>query len=166
MLQRALSSDQPEAIQNEVICMRLAQRIIDDFRSVPEEHPKYTFPFLHYLTSATIIALGLVIKQPSFKEAYGERTLEAARSLREHCRKTWMSGKMIRTVWKLNRMADAILLPNDQSSERNAGVSNTLPQPIPPNTSPHNCSSERRDLPNNLIPTSKFQEYSSRYYCS
>ncbi|CAI7630251.1 unnamed protein product [Penicillium pancosmium] len=117
MLQRLMPIDEPELIQNEVTCMRLAQRIIDDFKKVPEEHPKYTFPFLHYLTSATIIALGLIIKQPSFKGAYGDLTLEATVSLREHCRKTWMSGKMIRTVGKLKQMADAILSPDHQSSE-------------------------------------------------
>lgn len=115
MLQRSMPIYEPEVIQNEVTCMRLAQRIIDDFKNVPEEHPKYTFPFLHYLTSAAIIALGLIIKQPSFKEAYGDLTLEATLSLREHCRKTWMSGKMIRTVGKLKQMADAILSSNHQS---------------------------------------------------
>lgn len=73
MLQRkgASSLPVPEAIENEVICMRLAQSIIEDFSNVAEDHPKYTFPFLHYLTSATIIALGLIIKQSSFKHTYG-----------------------------------------------------------------------------------------------
>lgn len=111
MLQKAWAPDQlaPDAIENEVICMRLAQSIFDDFNSMPEQHPKYTFPFLHYLTNATIIALGLIIKQSSFKRVYGEVTLRAAQSLWDHCRKTWVSGKMARTVWKLNQMADAII---------------------------------------------------------
>jgi hypothetical protein len=99
----------PEAIENEVICMRVAQSIFDDFNSMPEQHPKYTFPFLHYLTNATIIALGLIIKQSSFKRAYGQLTLKAARSLWDHCRKTWVSGRMARTVWRLNKMADATI---------------------------------------------------------
>lgn len=117
MLQRARSPHHPaapEAFENEVICMRLARSIIDDFCNVPEEHPKYTFPFLHYLSSATIIALGLIFKQPSFKSKYGVLTLEAARSLREHCHKTWVSGKMAQTVWKLNQMADATLSFDDR----------------------------------------------------
>ncbi|KAJ5724296.1 hypothetical protein N7488_002331 [Penicillium malachiteum] len=111
MLQKAWTPDQPapEAIKNEVICMRLAQSIFDDFNSMPEQHPKHTFPFLHYITNATIIALGLMIRQPSFKSEYGELTLRAARSLWEHCRKTWVSGKMVRIVWKLNQMADATM---------------------------------------------------------
>ncbi|KAJ5110251.1 hypothetical protein N7532_002896 [Penicillium argentinense] len=128
MLQRASLSDQPDIIENEVICMRLAQQIIDDFSNVPEEHPKYTFPFLHYLTSATIIALGLIIKQPSFRANYDKRTLAAARSLRNHCRKTWMSGEMVRAVWKLNQMADAILVRGEQSPERHGRVSNAIPE--------------------------------------
>lgn len=116
----------PEAIENEVVCMRLARSIIDDFSNVPEEHPKYTFPFLHYLTSATIIALGLIIKQPSFKSAYGPLTLEAARSLSDHCRKTWVSGKMAQTVWKLNQMADATMGPRDQLPQGVSSSANTL----------------------------------------
>lgn len=127
---RCNSNSLPEAIENEVICMRLAQRIIDDFRNVPEEHPKYTFPFLHYLTSATIIALGLIIRQPSFRSSYGALTLRAAKSLQQHCRKTWMSGKMIQTVWRLNQMADAILSPVDpppgRASRGGSGVSAPL----------------------------------------
>ncbi|KAJ5919298.1 hypothetical protein N7466_010241 [Penicillium verhagenii] len=115
MLKRAWSPNQPlpEAIENEVICMRVAQSIFDDFNSMPEQHPKYTFPFLHYLTNATIIALALIIKQPSFKRNYGQLTLKAARSLWEHCRKTWVSGRMAQSVWRLNQMADATLKPAD-----------------------------------------------------
>jgi hypothetical protein len=124
---RSNHNSSPEAIENEVICMRLAQRIIDDFRNVPEEHPKYTFPFLHYLTSATIIALGLIIKQPSFRSSYGAVTLRATQSLKEHCRKTWMSGKMIHTVWKMNQIADALLnssdIPLDRTSHFAGGAS-------------------------------------------
>ncbi|KAJ5263215.1 hypothetical protein N7478_010820 [Penicillium angulare] len=122
MLQKACAPHQlaPDVIENEVICMRLTQSIFDDFNSMPEQHPKYTFPFLHYLTSATIIALGLIIKQPSFKRVYGNLTLRAARSLWDHCRKTWVSGKMAQTVWKLNQMADATMHPaNDRLQERN-----------------------------------------------
>lgn len=117
----------PEAIENEVICMRLVRSVIDDFSNVPEEHPKYTFPFLHYLTNATIIALGLIIKQPSFKCAYGGLTLETARSLRDHCRKTWVSEKMAQTVWKLNQMADATLSPSHQSPQKTDISAGPLP---------------------------------------
>lgn len=133
MLQKAwLNNDSlSEAIENEVICMRLAQRIIDDFRNVPEEHPKYTFPFLHYLTSATIIALGLIIKQPSFKSSYGALTLRATKSLWEHCRKTWMSGKMVQTVWKLNEMADAILSPHESPLDRTSRFGDSVSALLP-----------------------------------
>ncbi|KAJ5742810.1 uncharacterized protein N7511_011211 [Penicillium nucicola] len=118
MLQQIGSSHSLEASENEVICMRLVRGIIDDFQNVPEDHnPKYTFPFLHYLASATIIALGLIMKQPSFRQNYGEMTLETARSLKIHCHKTWVSGKMARAVWKLNRMAEATLNPSFCSPE-------------------------------------------------
>ncbi|KAJ5363112.1 hypothetical protein N7541_003956 [Penicillium brevicompactum] len=117
----------PEAVENEVVCMRLAQSTIEDFSNVPEDHPKYTFPFLHYLTSAIITALGLIIKQSRFKTPYGGLTLEAARSLKKHCRKTWVSGKMARAVWKLNQMAEAILHNRPRQHE-----DVNLHQPAPP----------------------------------
>ncbi|KAJ5600184.1 hypothetical protein N7450_001251 [Penicillium hetheringtonii] len=117
MLQRSWRIDQPEAVENEVICMRIAQRIIVDFRNVPEKHPKYTFPFLHYLTNATIIALGLIIKQSAFRDTYGAVTMEAAKALKEHCRKTWTSSKLLRAVWRLNEMAEATLSTYDKSSD-------------------------------------------------
>ncbi|KAJ6020413.1 hypothetical protein N7540_005917 [Penicillium herquei] len=143
MLQKAWAPDQPapEAIKNEVICMRLAQSIFSDFNSMPEQHPKHTFPFLHYITNATIIALGLIIRQPSFKSEYGELTLRAARSLWEHCRKTWVSGKMVRTVWKLNQMADATInSPGDGLRDSMGSQNRNLEgfatrQPLPLSTS-------------------------------
>ncbi|KAJ5825182.1 hypothetical protein N7474_002320 [Penicillium riverlandense] len=118
MLHKTLSYQQSssETIENEVMCMHLARCIIEDFSNVPEEHPKYTFPFLHYLTGATIIALGLIIKQPAFKHAYGDLTLEAARSLENHCQMTWVSGRMARAVLKLNQMATATLGTVTQAS--------------------------------------------------
>ncbi|KAJ5638151.1 hypothetical protein N7490_008030 [Penicillium lividum] len=134
MLQNTVALNQPvpEAVENEVICMRIAQSIFDDFNRMPEQHPKYTFPFLHYLTNATIIALGLIIRQPSFKQAYGELTMKAAGSLLEHCRKTWVSGKMTRTVWKLNQMADATLSrPGDRLQEGAGHSEQRLGQPVP-----------------------------------
>ncbi|CAG8164566.1 unnamed protein product [Penicillium nalgiovense] len=143
MLQRkgAPSLPAPEAVENEVICMRLAQSIIQDFSNVPEDHPKYTFPFLHYLTSATIIALGLIIKQSSFKHTYGELTLEAARSLKKHCRKTWVSGRMARAVWKLNQMAEAIMNPVFRLTE-SLGNNNQQSSSSRPMTSSHHLSHE------------------------
>ncbi|KAJ5772458.1 hypothetical protein N7520_002987 [Penicillium odoratum] len=167
----ALNQPVPEAIENEVICMRMAQNIFDDFNRMPEQHPKYTFPFLHYLTNATIIALGLIIRQPSFKQAYGELTMKAARSLWEHCRKTWVSGRMTRTVWKLNQMADATLSrPGDRLQEGAGHSLQILGEPVPdrqscppsiivpgpaPSTSKPKFSTTERDLLNGKKPGSQ-----------
>jgi hypothetical protein len=128
MLQRAGTLNPLDTTENEVICMRLAQGISDDFKNVPEDHhPKYTFPFLHYLTGATIIALGLIMKQHSFKHTYGIMTLETARSLKKHCHKTWVSGKMARAVWKLNQMAEATLSTKFCSTEDQQSNQRTYP---------------------------------------
>lgn len=129
----------PEVVENEVVCMRLAQSTIQDFRNVPEDHPKYTFPFLHYLTSAIITALGLIIKQSRFKTPYGGLTLEATRSLKNHSRKTWVSGKMARAVWKLNQMAEAILNTGPRQDEH-SNQNQPRPQVIQSPHSPHRLS--------------------------
>lgn len=135
-----------EAVENEVVCMRLAQSTIEDFSNVPEDHPKYTFPFLHYLTSAIITALGLIIKQSRFKTPYGGLTLEAARSLKKHCRKTWVSGKMARAVWKLNQMAEAILHTRPRQHE-NVNLHQSAPPQLITSSLPNSPISSKEPRP-------------------
>lgn len=116
MLQRAVSpsSPIPESPENEVTCMHIAQNMIQGLTKFPKERVRSTFTFLHYFVSATMISMGLIIKEPSFKAAYGNATLQAARMLRTYCRQTWISGRMVRSIYRLNQMATRVL--SDYSS--------------------------------------------------
>lgn len=126
--------------------MHIAQNMIQGLSKIPKERVRSTSPFLHYFVSATMISLGLVIKEPSFKAAYGNSILQAARMLRAYCRQTWMSGRMARTIYRLNQMATRAL---NEDSERQSSrqlpiiedstVQNSSAAPIiePPTTEIH-----------------------------
>lgn len=112
MLRRSLiPADINEAsnLENEVTCIHLARRIFDHFNCIPDRYPKMEFPFLHYLARTATLALGLIIKRRSFKEKHGSATLHIVRTLKRHCGQTWMSGKFIRSVIRLNHMAETVL---------------------------------------------------------
>ena len=114
MLQQALSHSNPvtDSLENDITCMQLAHNIIQGFNKIPKERARSIFPFLYYFVTATMISLGLIIKEPSFKATYGNETIQAAKLLRRYCRETWISGRMARTVHRLNRMAAHILNDN------------------------------------------------------
>ncbi|KAB8239224.1 transcription factor domain-containing protein [Aspergillus alliaceus] len=126
ILQQRASPQEPIAdiLETEVTCIRIASNIIQEFKQVPQYTPS-AFPFLHPLVGATVVALGLIIREPSFKATYGSLTLHAAVSLENYCRRTWVSGKMIRTIRRLNQMTSSVL---SDSSTRIA--SNTEPRPM------------------------------------
>ncbi|KAL4920528.1 fungal-specific transcription factor domain-containing protein [Aspergillus aurantiobrunneus] len=112
MLNRASSSgfaSEMDSVENEFTCMKLTRSIFDQFNEIPGHHPKFHFPFYHYLARTTMISLGLIIKEPSFRQAYGTRTLQMSRDIKLLCRRTWVSGKFVRSVLTLNRMAETVL---------------------------------------------------------
>ena len=114
ILQQALSHSNPvtDSLENDITCMQLAHNIIQGFNKIPKERARSIFPFLYYFVTATMISLGLIIKEPSFKATYGNETIQAAKLLRRYCRETWISGRMARTVHRLNRLAAHILNDN------------------------------------------------------
>lgn len=96
-------------LENEVTCIHLARRMYDYFNCIPDRYPKMEFPFLHYLARTATLALGLIIKRHSFKEKHGSATLHIVRTLKRYCGQTWTSGKFIRSVIRLNHMAETVL---------------------------------------------------------
>ena len=142
MLQQALShsSSVTGSLENEITCMQIAHNIIQGFNTIPKERARSIFPFLYYFVTATMISLGLIIKEPSFKATHGNATIQAARLLRTYCRETWISGRMARTVHRLNQMAARILndngIPGELSSRKLLptfpGRSGTIPPPQTP----------------------------------
>ncbi|KAL1625555.1 hypothetical protein SLS56_007302 [Neofusicoccum ribis] len=115
-------------IGNEVMCMQLAQSIIGQFSQIPDDYPKFMFPFIHHLANATIISLALLIKEPLFRGTYGAATVLAAQTLRKYCTKTWVSGKLIRTVLRLNHMVTAVL-GDDLAAIENSNFSQNVIDP-------------------------------------
>lgn len=74
------------------------------FDEIPEEYPKFGFSFINYLMSSAMILISIVTKNPGFKENYRGPVISAVHSLSRYCRKTWLSGKTIRMISKLNSM--------------------------------------------------------------
>ncbi|KAF9892485.1 hypothetical protein FE257_001594 [Aspergillus nanangensis] len=127
--QKALSSETKLAmLDNEINCIQIACQIIEEFKQVAEENTPSAYPFLHSLVGATVVSLGLILKQPSFKGPYGSITFHAASSLERFCHRTWVSGRMLRTIWRLKQMASRALcggeetLPTRSRSRRTSEV--------------------------------------------
>ncbi|KAB8253989.1 fungal-specific transcription factor domain-containing protein [Aspergillus pseudonomiae] len=111
-----------DILETEVTCIRIASNIIQEFKQIPQ-YTASAFPFLHSLVGATVVTLGLIIREPSFKAMYGNITLHAAISLENYCRKTWVSGKMIRTIRRLNQITSSVLSHSrNQPSKRSAAL--------------------------------------------
>ena len=115
MLQASVppSTSTLDSFENEVTCMQIANSLIEEFAQIPEEKAVFTFPFIHYLIGATIVSLGLILKESTFKAAYGGATLHAVQLLESYCSKTWVSGKLIRVVSRLRQMACQLLEDSD-----------------------------------------------------
>jgi hypothetical protein len=113
----------------------MACNIIQEYKQVPQESTASAFPFLHSLVGATVIALGLMIREPSFRATYGDLTLHAAVSLENYCLKTWVSGKMIRTIRRLNQITSSVLSsPRSTSLDRHPYRSTSTTQNPDPNS--------------------------------
>lgn len=83
-----------------------------------DENTISAYPFLHSLVAATLVSLGIIIKEPSFRDDYGEITLHAAKSLERYCHRTWVSGRMLREICRLNQIASRVLCSNESPAIR------------------------------------------------
>ncbi|KAL4863938.1 fungal-specific transcription factor domain-containing protein [Aspergillus spectabilis] len=96
------------AQHNYLVCVHLSISIIRRFSETVYQIGAtftFTYAFLHYLITATIMSLGLIIKERSLEAAYGGTTLHGVVIIETYCRKTWVSGKLIRTVSRLGEIA-------------------------------------------------------------
>jgi hypothetical protein len=87
----------------------LAKRIVDFFGRIFEPYRVYTFPFLQYLLRAASTILGLVIKVPAFWPEYRDSLIQAERMLKTFCRKTWVSGKTLRSLTKFTELVAKVM---------------------------------------------------------
>lgn len=99
-------------LNNEITCIQIGCQVIQEFKQVVDEKTASAYPFLHTVVGCTVVSLGLILKEPSFKDDYGEITLQAAIALERYCHRTWVSGRMLRTICRLNQMALRVLSPS------------------------------------------------------
>lgn len=116
---------------NAMICIQLSRSIIFEFNHIPEKYPKHTFPFISYVATATIIALGLVIKQPRLGSTDLAFVSLAAEILKRFCTQTWVSGRIIRAVARIDQVSKLAL-------GRGIGPKGHLPDPS--NQNPNDAS--------------------------
>ncbi|KAF4547703.1 Fungal specific transcription factor domain-containing protein 4 [Elsinoe fawcettii] len=85
-----------------VACSSLAAEMIETYEQILDPDTPFTFPFGHYLTSAVMILVDLTSQDADLKSRYQKAVLSGVRNLEVYCRRTWVSGKMMRSISKLS----------------------------------------------------------------
>ena len=98
-------------LENDAVCCELASSVAALFDAIPDQYPKVSFPFINYLANATMIMFSIVNKNSDFKQAYQQAIFSAVGTLMVACRKTWVSGKLIRTILTLDKLSRSTLGP-------------------------------------------------------
>jgi hypothetical protein len=109
---------QIQNFDNEAVCIALADRIVAFFARIFEPYRIYTFPFLQYLLGAASTILGLIIRVPVFRSRHTHSLVQAAQMMNSFCRKTWVSGKTLRSVKRFTDMMARVVSQNQNSSLR------------------------------------------------
>lgn len=68
----------------------------------------YGFPFLPYLLEATIVILACLTRLPNLKQIYRGTVDKAIEMLKKLYRKTWVSGKVARMIFKLGSIIPSV----------------------------------------------------------
>lgn len=106
-----------DELESTVACASLAASVITAHQKLNDNGIKHSFALSHYITSCTMIMIGLVSREPGLKKRYGDLLLAATRSLNMYCHEVWVSGKMMRLVLKLTKLVQRTL-GQDMLSER------------------------------------------------
>ncbi|PYH85387.1 hypothetical protein BO82DRAFT_429392 [Aspergillus uvarum CBS 121591] len=159
MLQENTSSpaDIITGLDNEQICAQIAGDVIQRCNEISEEQTIFTYPFFHYLLSAAIISIGLIIKQPSYKDAFGYITVKAIQVLEAYPRRTWVSGKLIRNLSKLGHIVRRVMARGARSSPvvpDHHGPPKGLAPVLHKSSAPHTDKLPPSPVPRNPIPSS------------
>jgi hypothetical protein len=115
----------------------LAASVLTAHQKLNDNGIKYSFALSHYVTSCTMIMLGLVSREPGFKRRYGDLLLSAARCLNMYCHEVWVSGKMMRLVSKLTRLVQRTLSSkktDGHASERQDSGGGNMHQQLTPHS--------------------------------
>ncbi|KEQ78822.1 hypothetical protein M438DRAFT_167388 [Aureobasidium pullulans EXF-150] len=90
------------------ICSQLAAGIINAYNSIAPNYPSVVAPFVWHLSSATIMLLSVVPQRLHLREVYRPTILSAMENLRISAASTWISGSFIRTLARLNAIAQQL----------------------------------------------------------
>lgn len=100
------------------VCADLAASIIRIFCGIPPHFPKYHFTLCDPVLNATVMLVGILLRQRELAARYGAYAVDAARDLLAYCRKSWVSGKMIRIISRVTGMVQQEFSPEDPNPLR------------------------------------------------
>ena len=87
--------------QSDTICLQQARHIVNMFSQCTDADGVYGFPFLPYLLEATITIVACLTRLPTLRVHYRETVEAAFKMLTHFCKKSWVSGRMARMIFKL-----------------------------------------------------------------
>ncbi|PIA93699.1 hypothetical protein CB0940_03868 [Cercospora beticola] len=108
-----------EQLPVDMQCAQLAAAVIRVYEKIPQNRARQSFAFIHPMTSATMILHSLVSLHPGLRDPYEAVLRTGIDALVAYCQSTWVSGKMIRTTFRLNALVQRTL---GVTTERGDGV--------------------------------------------
>ncbi|KAJ5208765.1 hypothetical protein N7449_003144 [Penicillium cf. viridicatum] len=129
MLQETSSflTNQLAGVENELISVQIARELIKECLEIPMEQAVFTYPFLHYLISATIVLIALIIKEPTYKDPYGDVTLDVIEVLEAYCHRTQTENQQAGDSTKTSSERLHEPVQNDVVDSQNPGPSDAAP---------------------------------------
>ncbi|KAL3418179.1 fungal specific transcription factor domain-containing protein [Phlyctema vagabunda] len=109
-------------VESNTICLHQARFIINMFAQCSLKDGVYGFPFLPYLLEATITMLACLTRLPSLRTNYRDTAQKAVKMLNQFYKKTWVSGKMARMIFKLGDILTQVLSAHSGSGPRPSEV--------------------------------------------
>ncbi|OBT75482.1 hypothetical protein VF21_04902 [Pseudogymnoascus sp. 05NY08] len=105
-----------DGILSASMCIQDAKTIVGMSAQCSPSDGVYGFPFLAYLLEATITILACLSKLPHLKERYRSIVESALKMLNQWFKKTWVSGKTARMIYKLNYLIPRLFMPTQTSA--------------------------------------------------
>lgn len=127
-------SDSPDKDGTKFTCLHLIDEILRALEELPNEYPKFSFPYLHFWITAVDLGLELVAEDSLLRECYGSTIFKGLISLRELCSRTWMSTRMTRKILSMSQMSRSSFSNQIESGNAALGWSSLQKSEVPKNT--------------------------------
>lgn len=98
-----------EDFQNAVVTMTIAADVVSTFVAIPDHYPKYSFPLPYHIINAVMAIISTVARYSVFNDQYCTTLKTGLQILQSYCKKTWVSGKAIRVIYRLRRLATIVM---------------------------------------------------------